>query len=218
MRPPSPEPAEFTLPRPRAASGLRLSHVIEQSNRSRGRAWVLALLLLLGCGAAGANRPGGGDLDVQDLVPYQGALAVLYDDGIDPEVLGASDNGVPADRDPRLIERLRTADIVVPVVVATSTQNSDRNSAAVELILRPSGPPLLGAAPEDLIHVVLSPNSPSFSLVVENSDALMGAHLILFETTFAEGGRAVAHWHAKPDTPAVRAAIQRDQANIEMER
>jgi hypothetical protein len=144
----------------------------------------------------------------EGLPEYAAEEAVVFDDTIDLTVFGRAPSIRPHE-DPKLPERVRTADTVIIAKIATVT--SDRGQASspdYQLAFRPLAPALRGATPEELVVVNVSPNSPSYQFVLLTDSGLIGRVVVLFFKRYKEAGGSVLHWHVAPDNQEVRAAIE----------
>jgi hypothetical protein len=178
------------------------------------RFWVGCCLFgffLVGCEIPTAKTPETEPVNLADLLPYQGPVRSLFDDGIDPTVFGTPDERGGED-DPRLLERIRTSTLVVVVQVVTVTNEGSGQDERLELELRPvenSYRDTAGmvAPAGDPLKVSMGPGTASFALARSNQSDLIGKRLILCLGQFVENGKAVTHWHGMTDSPKVRQSV-----------
>ena len=183
-----------------------------QSFRSRlgGGVRLIALLLVLGCG--GRGRPSSAP---DPLLPeYSPEAASIFDDVFAPAVFGFDPEGRLLAKDPKLRERIRTADFVLAARVETvSRVGGVEHTGSYELTLAPSGPPLLGEFDGKPIEVSVSTSSPSYLWIDGAGAAWVGSRLIVFGRRYraapGQGGAAL-HFRCEPDSAEVRGLIARD--------
>ncbi|MFC1641344.1 hypothetical protein ACFL5O_01460 [Myxococcota bacterium] len=170
-----------------------------RSRRGIAASWLF--LVAFGCSAT-LSEP---RVDsVSGLPQYSSEEAVHFDDAFALEVFEAG--RVDPAQDPNLLKRVRSADSVLAVRVATVTV-LDR-SAGCHLELRPVAPALSGRPIADPIALSIPPASSSYQLVASTGFDLIGTTLILFLRRYKENGRPVFHWHASLNTPELRAAVR----------
>jgi hypothetical protein len=138
---------------------------------------------------------------------YSGADAIRFDDVLAPALFGFDPQARDPATDPKLRERIRFADYVMPVRV----DSISRSGGAYELSLSPTGPALAGdhAGP---IVLLVPLGSPSYAWVQGSGASFAGSRMIVFCKTFRNGESRIVHFRGEPDTPDVRKAIERDAA------
>ncbi len=157
-----------------------------------------------------------------DLVPYNGPMRVLFDDGIDPGFFSITAEAGLGTTDHRILERLRGSLFMVPVVVVTVTDEHSGQDGKVELELMPADRPIRGTlAPYfgsgEPIKVRLGPSSSGYSMLRSAQTELVGKRMNLCWARFSDGTVAVEHWHALSDTPKMRLAIAKAAAIVNFE-
>jgi hypothetical protein len=170
--------------------------------------WLLLVLALgsgAGCGPAAVPVA----VPVTEGLPeYTGEEAAVFDDVIDLTVFGRAPSIRPHE-DPKLAERVRTADSVLVTKIATVTSDRGQStSPTYQLAFRPLAPALTGATPTELVVVNITPNSPSYQFVLLTDSGLIGRVVVLAFKRYKEAGGGVLHWHVAPDNQEVRAAIE----------
>lgn len=167
---------------------------------------AFALLGAAGCGAShSASAPNA------SLPPYTPEAAVLFDDVLAPAVFGFDPEGRDPARDPKLRERTRQAEFILPARVETVSRiGGVEHKGAYEVSLTASGPPLVGELGETPLVLNVPVTSPSYSWVDGAGAHWVGSHLLLFARHYREGAATTLHFRCEPDTPEVRASVQRD--------
>lgn len=168
---------------------------------------VLAALGAVGCGAShdSASSPNA------SLPSYTPEAAVLFDDVLAPAVFGFDPEGRNPARDPKLRERTRQAEFILPARVETvSRVGGVERKGAYEVSLAPSGPALVGEPGDTPLVLSVPVTSPSYSWVDGAGAHWVGSHLLLFARRYREGTATTLHFRCEPDTPEVRASVQRD--------
>lgn len=167
--------------------------------------FALGLLGASGCAGAPspANRP--------NAPLYTPEAAMLFDDVLAPALFGFDPEGRNPARDPKLHERTRQADFVVPARVETVSRiGGVEHKGAYEVTLVPSGPALVGELDGTPLVLSLPSTSPSYSWVDGAGARWVGSRLLLFGRRYQDGGVTALHFRGEPDTAEVRAAVQRD--------
>lgn len=172
-----------------------------------GRRPLLGLALLGVISAACGKRGAAEDAKAPTFPEYSGADALTFDDVLAPALFGFDPQARDSATDPKLRDRTRRSDYVMPVRV----DSLSRSGGGYELTLSPSGPALAGdhAGP---ITLVVPVGSPSYAWVDGAGPTFAGSRLIVFCKTFQEGEKTVVHFRGEPDRPEVRKAIERDAA------
>jgi hypothetical protein len=164
-------------------------------------------LALLGIALARCSKGSKGDAKAPTFPEYSGADAVVFDDVLAPALFGFDPQARDPATDPKLRQRTRLADYVMPVRV----DSLSRSGAGYELTLSATGPALAGdhAGP---IVLLVPVGSPSYAWVDGAGPSFAGSRLIVFCKTFNAGESQVVHFRGEPDKPDVRKTIQRDAA------
>jgi len=170
--------------------------------------WLL-LALALGSGAACGPAAVPVAVPVAEGLPeYTGEEAVVFDDVIDLTIFGRAASIRPHE-DPKLAERVRTADSVLIAKIATVTSDRGQSTSPdYQLAFRPLAPALTGATPTELVVVNVTQNSPSYQFVLLTDAGLIGRVVVIAFKRYKESGGTVLHWHVAPDNQEVRAAIE----------
>jgi hypothetical protein len=138
---------------------------------------------------------------------YSGEEALRFDDVLAPALFGFDPQARDPATDPKLRERTRVADYVLPVRV----DSISRSGGGYELSLSATGPPLAGEHTGPVVLMV--PRSgPAYPWVEGAGPRFAGSRMIVFCRTFRNGESQVVHFRGEPDTPEVRKAIERDAA------
>ena len=170
-------------------------------NRGRVAPVASAFAILVGCSAN--QQQASGPVTLGRFTPDD---AVLFDDSFSPEVLGIG-TGRP-EGDPDLPSRVERSGSVLLVRVATVTSDTDGTALGYQIVLQPVARPLVGASPVEPITIAVHSTSASYGFVKTADMTLVGGRYVLFWQRFGEGGRVVVHWHAAPDTPEMRQAVE----------
>jgi hypothetical protein len=140
--------------------------------------------------------------------PFTPEEAALFDDTLAPALFASTPPTGRAD-DPKLVERTQRAEGVVPAQVATVSRDApETGKPTFYLVVRPLGEPLAGSPPGEELTLPVGAASPSFPLLELGGLNPVGMRLILFFKRYNESGFVTVHWHAEPDTPEVRRAIE----------
>jgi hypothetical protein len=170
------------------------------------RSIFLVLLLVavsVGCGSRQAKV----DPNVRPVPEYSPEAAVLFDDVFAPELFGFDTEGRDPARDPKLPDRTKAADFVLPVRVETlSRSGGGKQRGTYEVVLQAVGPALAGKTDKLRMVVLAKPGSPSHSWLEGAGMSWVGTRMLLFGKRF-QGPEL--HFRGEPDTPAVRAAVKR---------
>jgi hypothetical protein len=163
---------------------------------------------LAGLASAACSRGGQGkDANAPTFPEYSGADALVFDDVLAPALFGFDLQARNPALDPKLRQRTRLADYVMPVRV----DSLSRSGGGYELTLSATGPALAGehAGP---IALLVPAGSPSHAWVEGAGPTFAGSRMIVFCKTFQKGDAQIVHFRGEPDTPDVRKAIERDAA------
>lgn len=172
---------------------------------------VRSLLLVCSvCLVVASAACGGGTVAATPMFPpYTPQDARLFDDEIDPRVLGL---GYDAPRvaprgDAALFQRAQIGDGVVRGVIDSVTVKG--SDARFELGIRVLEPLAHGDAVGPSFVLAVGHSSPSFGLVRALQSRLSGRKAIVFVRTYSnESGEAVTHFHMVPDDPQVANAVR----------
>lgn len=174
------------------------------------RSWsfpALVVLAVLGCGPSHDSA----SATNASLPPYTPEAAVLFDDVLAPAVFGFDPEGRNPARDPKLRERTRMAEFILPARVETvSRVGGVEHKGAYEVSLAPIGPALVGEVGDTPLVLNVPATSPSYSWVDGAGAHWVGSHLLLFARHYRDGTATALHFRCEPDTPEVRASVQRD--------
>jgi hypothetical protein len=164
---------------------------------------ALALGVLPGCGGAEANAPR------RPLTAYEGRAQHLFDDGIDPKVVGLDgDTGSPRS-DARLRERTQVADATLRVRVTTVTSKHEDDSATYTIGFRTLERVAGGAPPPGEFTARVDGRSPSLGIFRTLEGRLVGMTFVCFVRSFVRpDGDQELHFHLSSDTPEVIAAVR----------
>jgi hypothetical protein len=170
------------------------------------------LVALVGCGGGRTKR-------IVIAPEYQPEFAVVFDDLLAPELFGFDPEGRDPVKDPKLRERILRSDLVLPVKVETMSRvGGVENKGSYEIVLAATGPALAGTTPTEPLILNIGAGSPTYPWVDGAGARWVGTRLILFAKRF-KGKKAskpgegdVIHYRGEPDTPAMRATINRHLA------
>jgi len=145
------------------------------------------------------------------LAPYTPEAAVLFDDVIAPPVFGFDPEGRDPARDPKLRERTRQADFVVPARVETVSRIGGlEHKGAYEISLAQTGRPFAGDAGSTPLVLQIPSTNPSYAWVDGAGAAWVGSHVLLFARHYRDGRSSALHFRCEADTPELRKAVERD--------
>jgi hypothetical protein len=199
----------------RFASGR---HTAARKGRRAGRwrvawanyfAWLAIVTLgLVGPMACGGSTKGEVASPDEPLDSWQGPLAALFDDSINPAAVGMSLEGARAQDDPMIRSRCATADLVARLRVNTVTRDSVGAKVTYHLTLQVGQPPLLPSKLADRsVELVIHQSSPAFGLVSSLESTLRGKTFIGFVRRFIGPHGPELHWVLTADTPEVAAMV-----------
>lgn len=173
--------------------------------RRYASSWLLALACACG-GTAAAPAP--------LFPPYTNEDANLFDDFVDPRVLGVGYDApvVNPRSDSALFERAQIGDGVVRGRIDSVTVKGTQYELGIRVVEALGRAEALGA--EFALRV--GPDSPSFGMVKALESRLSGHSMIVFVRTYAnESGEPRTHFHMVPDdartAQAVREALSIDR-------
>lgn len=178
---------------------------------STGLAASFALVTLLrgavGCGGTSAPPP-------PAYPPYTAHEAELFDDAVDPRVVGLGyDVARSSPRSDRaLFERAQIGDVVVRGRIDSVTVKGAGPGSHLELGIRVSDAWGRGTLPKDEsgnLTLKLGPNSSSYGMMRALEERLSGKAMIAFVRAYAnEVGELALHFHMVPDDAATAAAVR----------
>jgi hypothetical protein len=168
------------------------------------------ILGALGCGGGGVGAPG------RALSLYNGRLADLFDDAIEPAAVGLDfDRGYAPKVDKTLRERAQVGDAVVRVRVMTVTAKTDAESnyhLGLHVVEKLTG----RETPPDFT-VQINKASESHGIMKNFESRLVGYAFVAFIREFTTpGGDRELHFHLAPDTKEVKSAVSDAMALGEM--
>ncbi len=165
------------------------------------RSALLATSFLLACSGGRFARP---------LPDYAGATAELFDDSVEPSAIGLDfDQSFDARKDPAFRRRLREADGVLRVRIATvSSRTGSEDEPSFTFRVEPLEKLHGQHAPEGPFDVMISPKSSTLGVFKHLEHKLVGATFVAFTKDYRPpGGAAETHVHLAPDSPAVKKAV-----------
>jgi len=173
------------------------------------RRLAAALVSVLVTACAGSH----GDAATPDasLPAYSPEAAVLFDDVLAPAVFGFDPEGRTPSKDPKLKERTRQAEFVVVARVETVSRiGGVEHHGAYEITLDPVGAALAGDKPSEPIVLRVPATNPSYTWVDGAGAHWVGSQLIVFARHYQGDPGAALHFRCEPDTPDMRAAVDRN--------
>ena len=187
--------------------------LLVSSLRSRLRT-RLALRFALGCAAlltiACAHTPS--VVNVSHLPDYGAEDASLLDDGFSGHLFETAFVPGTAGDDPHFDDRVRAADSIWLVKVATvSRAGSVGNNRRYELTFR-TLEGLAGPTPPPQVSLTISGKDPSFHWLDRVGGAWVGRELLLMARDYRAGQHAVMHFHGEPNNPELQARIRNIRA------
>lgn len=146
-------------------------------------------------------RPNPQTASPSEFPVYSSDDAILFDDSAAPEVFGLT---IGAASSRRMLEgRVRRADSVLHVKIATVTRDAD----AITLAMRPLGEPLVGYPEEGLVELYIHSDNPTYPLVSNAGESLLGRTVILLFRRYNDRGSIVIHWRVEADTNEIREEV-----------
>jgi hypothetical protein len=165
-------------------------------------ALVLLIFRVAACGSTPAPAP--------SFPPYTSHEAALFDDAIEPKVLGLGyDTPQVAPRaDTGIFERAQTGDTVLRGKIDSVTVRGSGGATQFELGIRIDEALGKGEPPKNLVLRV-DRTSPSWGMVRALEDRLSGRPMIAFIRTYGtETAETAIHFHIVPDEPAIAGAVR----------
>lgn len=135
---------------------------------------------------------------------YTPEEAAVFDDVFRPELFGHPGMASP-DLDGLLPDRVAAAHSVAPARVVTVTRDEDGERRSYTVVVASMGPALVGRSPVQPVSLRVTGTSPVFAWVDGAGAQWVGTRLLLFLRYFEDG----AHFHATPDTEAMRNKVLR---------
>jgi hypothetical protein len=169
--------------------------------------WTLGAVAFLAFSAVACSRGAEKGAQAPRFPEYSGADALRFDDVLAPALFGFDLQARDPATDPKLRERTRLADYVLPVRV----DSLSRSGGGYELSLSATGPPLVGEHTGPVVLMVPR-GSPAYPWLEGAGPRFAGSRMIVFCKTFRHGESQVVHFRGEPDTAEVRKAIGRDAA------
>ena len=166
--------------------------------------------LLLFAGGCGGGEPRAASA-TSGLPEYTPEEASIFGDDLSPSVFGLPTE-IPIASEPRLPDRLREADAIVRVRVATVSQEDLAGKKGFSLSLSVEPAPLKGNVQDNPLEIQLGPTSPALSQVLTAGSQFVGRRFVLFVKRYSHHGEPELHWHGEGDTPAFRQAFERTNA------
>jgi hypothetical protein len=184
--------------------------------RLNARAMRYALLAIVTATvpACGGSQPRAMSA-VEGLPEYTPEEASLFGDDLTPSVFGLPTD-LPIDQDPKLGARLRGADGVVKVRVATFSEEELAGKRGYTLALAVEPGILRGVAPESPLEIHLTTGSPSLVQLQTEGSQFVGHRFVLFVKRFSRDGEPELHWHGEGDTSAFERAVAQSNALDEL--
>lgn len=179
-----------------------------ESDSFKALAAVLVAVALAAAGCSGSGPATVAAPTTENLPPYGPGAAALFDDTFSPDFFGLERPEAP-DSDPKLRTRVQTADTILPARISTVTRDSAGGRSSFTLVLTATGAALRGSSSSEPLTLTVGPESPSFPWIESIGTDLVGVPLILLAKRYNDAGKALLHWHAEPDTPILRRAIER---------
>ncbi|HVW28501.1 MAG TPA: hypothetical protein VHC69_24220 [Polyangiaceae bacterium] len=172
--------------------------------------FTVLFALLLGIAGCGGGPPRAASATA-GLPEYTAEEATIFDDDMSSAVFGLPTE-IPVGSDPRLPDRVKGADAIVRVRVATVSEEELAGKKAFSLSLSVEPAPLKGQVEENPLEIQLGPTSPALSRVLTAGSQFVGRRFVLFVKRYAHHGEPELHWHAEGDTPAFQQALERTNA------
>jgi hypothetical protein len=168
---------------------------------------VLALACLSACGGPSKSASAA----TRELPVYSPEAARLFDDTFAPLLFGFDPEARLLSQDPKLRERTRTADFIVPVRVETiSRVGGLEHTGSYEVTLAPSEQPLAGTYPGGPLVVVIPSTNSSYAWVRGAGARWVGTRAVVFGRFYAGDQAAELHVRCEADTRELRQIVARD--------
>lgn len=175
---------------------------------------LFVLTALAGAAACGPARPSG-ETSVSRLPAWEGRATQLFDDSLDPSVLGLTMDRPIYRGDLLFRERCQAAEHVARMKLTTVTEGSNDGKKAITLGFS-TVERLAGGTPPSTLEAVFPAGSPSFGLLERLQAKLRGKAVVIAWRTFRHEGEAVTHVFIAPDDPEVVSAVHENVALVEL--
>ncbi|MCC6649466.1 MAG: hypothetical protein IT374_28340 [Polyangiaceae bacterium] len=162
-------------------------------------------------GAVACGGPRAASDPTASLPAWEGRAAELFDDSLDPAVLGLSIERPIYRGDLLFRERCQAAEHVARMKLTTVTLGTNEGKKTVTLGFT-TLERLAGAPPPPTLEASFRAGSPSFGLIERMQGKLRGKTAVVAWRTFREDGGAVVHSVVAPDDPEVVAAVHENVA------
>lgn len=203
----------FTFFRSAAVVDAEGDPALERSPKLPLRSLLPRLFVVLGALTVAGCASGRDDATAPDsaLPPYSPEAAVLFDDVLAPSVFGFDPEGRTPAKDPKLKERTRVAEFVIVARIETvSRVGGAPHHGSYEITVDPVGDALAGDKPSGPVVLRVPATNPSYTWVDGAGPRWVGSRLIVFGRHYRDDGTAALHFRCEPDTPDMRAAVDRD--------
>ncbi|HEY3498002.1 MAG TPA: hypothetical protein VGK73_25055 [Polyangiaceae bacterium] len=168
---------------------------------------LVAALSLLGCGGPGQSSRS----PTQALPPYSPEAARLFDDTFAPVAFGFDSEARDLSRDPKLRERTRVSDFILPARVETiSRVGGVEHRGAYEVTLAPAGPPLAGDYAGGPVVLAIPSSNSSYAWLEGAGARWVGTRVVVFGRFYAGTPEPELHVRCEADTRELRDIIARD--------
>lgn len=176
---------------------------------------LFVLAALVGPVACGGPARSSADVSLSKLPVWEGRSAELFNDGLDPAVLGLTMEKPIYRGDLLFRERCKSAEFVGRMKITTVTEGT--NDGKKTIILGFTGVErLAGGTPPATLEASFRQGSPSFGLIERTQAKLRGKAVVVAWRTFRQDGEAVVHAFVAPDDPEVVAAVHENVALEEL--
>lgn len=161
-------------------------------------------------GAACGGRPDEPEApDISNLPPYQGQLAQLFDDGINPLAVGVALDAATAAEDPMLRPRMENAELVARVRIQTVTVDVVGAVSRYTLGVQVGQPPLIAPEIDDIgFEFDVGPEQAAYSVLESMGDRLRGRTFVGLIRRFAGRRGLEHHFHFTADVQEVHDAVR----------
>ncbi len=176
---------------------------------------MLVISALAGAATAcGPSRPSA-NASVASLPPYEGRATELFNDGLDPAVVGLTMEKPIYRGDLLFRERCQAAEHVARMKITTVTEGTNDGKKTITLGFA-TVERLAGATPPSTIEGAFGAASPSFGLIDRMQGKLQGKLVVVTWRTFRQDEQAVTHVFVAPDDPEVVGAVHENVALVEL--
>jgi hypothetical protein len=172
--------------------------------RLQGVILIGALLCFPGCTGRAASPKAA-------LPVYSPEAARVFDDTFAPPLFGFDPEARVLAQDPKVRERTRLADFVLPARVETvSRVGGVEHRGAYEVTLAPSGPPLVGRHEGGPLHLTVVSSNPSYAWLEGVGGRWVGTRLLAFGRHYAGPTEPELHFRCEADSKELRDIVLRD--------